>query len=98
MRHISHLAVAIVLFGTTAGAAFATPSTSYTTTVHLRDSKQVVCAVNEPAALAQQATGQTLTRRERNEAQIDATARLSSAQHSKNDYPSPATAPRVHCS
>ena len=96
MRELSHLAVAVVLFGTAVGNAFAASATSYTTTVHLRDGKQVVCAVNEPAS-TQKITMQTLSRRDRNEAEVIATAPLRRLPNNRNNYPSPISAPRVQC-
>jgi len=97
MRQLSHFAVALVLFGTAVGTAFAVSATSYRTTVHLWDGKQAVCAVNEPT-FAQQATMQTLTTRDRNEAEVIATARLRRLPNNRNNYPSPSSAPRVQCS
>ena len=97
MPQLSHLAFAVVLFGTVVGNAFAVSATSYTTTVHLRDGKQVVCAVNEPAS-AQQPAMQTLSKRDRNQAEIIATARLRRLPNSRSNYPSPISAPRVQCS
>jgi len=97
MRQLSQFVAALVLFGTAAGNAFAVPATSYTTTVHLRDGKQVTCAVNEPT-FAQQSAMQTLTKRDRNEAEVIATARLRRLPNNRNSYPTPISAPRVQCS
>lgn len=97
MRQVSHIAVALMLCGTAVGNVFADSATSYTTTVHLRDGKQVTCAVNEPT-FAQQATMQTLNRRDRNEAEVTATARLRRLPNNRNSYPTPISAPRVQCS
>ncbi|TCK84176.1 hypothetical protein B0G74_8988 [Paraburkholderia sp. BL9I2N2] len=89
-------ALAAAALATTTATALATPFTAYTTTVHLRDGKQAVCAVNEPHS-TQSPGAQTLSTVERNEAQIDATARLRRHLGNKNRYPSPATAPLVNC-
>ncbi|HZZ03335.1 hypothetical protein [Paraburkholderia sp.] len=96
MRTFFQVALAAAVFATATGTAFATPFSTYMTTVHLRDGKQVVCAVNEPRSM-QPAGMQTLSTRERIEAQIDATARLRRHLGNKNHYPSAATAPRIDC-
>lgn len=105
--NIAHrLALGVAVLATVAGTAFASPSTRYVTTVHLRDGKQVVCAVNEPLGSAggvaqgttQSSGAQTLTRRERNEAEVDATAPLRRLPVNRNQYPTRATAPTVQCS
>jgi hypothetical protein len=88
------------------GAAFASPVTRYTTTVHLRDGKQAVCAVNEPLSSVggvaqgsvQTSNARTLSKRERNEAEVDVTAPLRRLPVNQNHYPTLATAPSVHCS
>lgn len=91
-----NLVVALVAACATA-SVFATPRTSYTTTVKLNDGKTVTCAVNEPMQTDE--TGHsTLTRRERTEAEVDAIARLSTRDRNMNMYPSPGTAPHVECS
>lgn len=96
MRTFFHVAIAVAALATATGTAFASPFTTYMTTVHLHDGRQAVCAVNEPQSM-QPASLQTLSTRERNEAQIDATARLRRHPGNKNHYPSAATAPRVNC-
>ena len=78
------------------GAALAASPTSYTTTVRLHSGKHVTCAVNKPAAAPAGGTS-TLTRRERTEAQVKATARLRRRTGDRNAYPSPTTAPHVQC-
>lgn len=78
------------------GTPLAAPPASYTTTVRLHSGKQVTCAVNEPAAAPAGSTS-TLTRRERTEAQVKATARLRRRTGDRNAYPSPTTAPHVQC-
>ncbi|MFM0412384.1 MULTISPECIES: hypothetical protein [Paraburkholderia] len=78
------------------GTALAAPPASYTTTVRLHDGKWVTCAVNKPADVPAGSTS-TLTRRERTEAQVKATARLRRRTGDENAYPSPTTAPHVQC-
>ncbi|MEZ0606056.1 hypothetical protein ACAX43_28530 [Paraburkholderia sp. IW21] len=95
MRTFFHVALVVAVLAT-AGTAFAAPFTTYMTTVHLHDGKQVVCAVNEPQSMRPVAV-QMLSKRERIEAQIDATARLRRHPGNRNHYPSAATAPRVNC-
>jgi hypothetical protein len=106
MKIAHRFALGFALFATVAGAAFASPQTSYVTTVHLRDGKQAVCAVNEPLGSAggvaqgtvQTSAAQPLTTRERNEAEVDATAPLRRLPINQNHYPTRATAPTVQCS
>jgi hypothetical protein len=106
MKIARRFALGFAMLATLAGTAFASPTTSYVTTVHLRDGKQAVCAVNEPlgsaggvAQGAVQTSGtQSLSKRERNEAEIDATAPLRRLPINQNHYPTPATAPTVNCS
>lgn len=106
MSSLARMAIAFGLLSSCVGTAWATPYTSffdqpdtrYTTTVHLRDGKQAVCAVNEPSSMLRANAG-GLTTGERIEAEIDATDRLRQHRHlgNKSDYPSSRTAPRVHC-
>lgn len=79
--------------------ANASPAMSYTKQVHLRDGKTATCIVNGhgPETLTGAAIP-TLTTAERNEAEIDATARLRRVPKNKNAYPDALTAPRVDCS
>ncbi|MFM0198116.1 hypothetical protein PQQ65_34200 [Paraburkholderia strydomiana] len=80
------------------GTVLAAPPASYTTTVRLHSGKQVMCAVNEPAAApAAGAQTLTLTASERNEAEVAATAILRRQAGNRNAYPSPTTAPHVQC-
>lgn len=96
MRRPIQALVAFLALYTAVGSAFGATRAAYTLTVHLRDGKTVVCAVNQPRSM-QPATMQKLSARERVEAQIDATARLRRQPGNKNHYPSQATAPRVSC-
>jgi len=98
MRIFFRIAFAGVLAAAAVGNAFGTSSVSYVTTVRLHDGKQVVCAVNETRSMQAGDRNQTLTTRELNEAQIDATARLRRHPGNKNHYPSASTAPHVDCS
>jgi hypothetical protein len=102
----SHLTLAMGVFSICVGTAaatpytsfFGTPDTRYTTTFHLNDGRWVVCAVNEPSP-GLPANARALSTSERIEAEIDATDRLRRRRHvgNKSDYPSPRTAPQVHC-
>lgn len=78
------------------GVAVAAPVAGYSTTVRLHDGRQVECRVNEGGGTATEAR-QTLTRPERNEAEIIATARLRLKPGNRNAYPDPTTAPHVQC-
>jgi hypothetical protein len=97
MQQIKRKLASLIFASFTIIPAFATPRTSYTTNVRLHDGKHVECAVNQslPIILSSRPG---LTTRERNEAEIDATARLRRVFRSKNQYPSPGTAPHVQCS
>lgn len=88
--------IAISVMACAAGTALAAPMASYTTSVRLHDGKHVTCAVNQPAAAPTGGTS-TLTKRERTEAEVKATARLRRWPGDKTAYPSPTTAPHVEC-
>jgi hypothetical protein len=74
----------------------AQPDYAYSTTVHLADGKTLNCAVNEPLT-AVRTSGIALTRREKTEADVLATHRLSLLSGPTSDYPSPYTAPNGGC-
>jgi hypothetical protein len=97
MQQIKRKLASLIIASFAITPAFATPRTSYTTNVQLHDGRHVECAVNQslPITLSSQPV---LTTQERNEAEIDATARLRRFFRNKNQYPSPGTAPHVHCS
>lgn len=88
--------MALMLVATYANA---TSTTSYTKVVHLRDGTMATCVVNGPVNGTTRTGGQsTLTTAQRNEAEVDATARLRRLPAHPKDYPTPRTAPRVTCS
>ena len=96
--NISQKAVGIAMLTTFwAANAYADTSTSYTTIVHLADGKHVECAVNQPLSTGSGQVQAALSRRERNEAELRAIARIPRRFQDKNSYPSPGTAPRVDC-
>lgn len=88
--------VAVCVIAGATGTAFAAAPAGYTTTVQLRDGKQATCTVNKPAAVPAGSTS-SLTRRERTEAQVAATARLRRRPGDRNAYPNSTTAPHVQC-
>lgn len=87
------------------GAAILTANTActpvssdyaYSTTVRLRDGKTVNCDVNESAANTNPVpNGLTLT--EERQAEVLATQRLRVLTGPYSEYPTPYTAPIVHC-
>jgi hypothetical protein len=80
--------------------AVASSNTSYTREIQLRDGKHVTCVVNGPApenAALAPAANNRLTIKERNEAEIIATARLRLIYRDQNQYPDRNTAPHVSC-
>ena len=97
MRRAPHclLACAAVLATCTA----CTPISSdyaYSTTVRLPDGKIVNCDVNEsPATTAAPPNGLTLT--QERQAEVLATQRLRVLSGPYSEYPTPYTAPIVHC-
>ena len=97
MQKIKRKLTSLIFASLVITPAFATSRTSYTINVQLHDGKHVECAVNQslPITLSSRPP---LTTRERNEAEIDATARLRRIFRDKNQYPSPGTAPHVECS
>ncbi len=68
---------------------------SYTMDVRLADGKPVRCAVNQP--VLPPAASAPLTTRERNEAEVMATQPLRLQSGPRAPYPTPYTAPDVHC-
>ncbi|MGF6992887.1 hypothetical protein P3T25_001231 [Paraburkholderia sp. GAS32] len=78
MRRFYQIATVFTLIVTSVGtASAAAPQPGYVTTVQLHDGRRVTCSVNEPASIPSLSNDQqALTARERNEAEIVATAAL----------------------
>ncbi len=93
---LSRLAACAAALAAHAACTSASSDYAYSTTVRLPDGKVVICDVNEgPADTAAPESGLTVT--QARQAEVLATQRLRLLSGPYSAYPTPYTAPVVHC-